>query len=99
MKILANDGIAEAGKIELEEAGFTVITETVAKENLINAINNEGYEVILVRSATKIRKAIIIPVKNYIIGEALLKTIAIFLVDSFKFSIKFSALSFSKFSF
>ncbi len=58
MKILANDGIAEAGKIELEEAGFTVITETVAQENLINAINNEGYEVILVRSATKIRKDI-----------------------------------------
>lgn len=58
MKILANDGIAEAGKIELEEAGFTVITETVAQENLINAINKEGYEVILVRSATKIRKDI-----------------------------------------
>jgi D-3-phosphoglycerate dehydrogenase len=58
MKILANDGIAEAGKMELEKAGFTVITETVAQENLINAINNEGYEVILVRSATKIRKDI-----------------------------------------
>ncbi|MDA9312027.1 D-2-hydroxyacid dehydrogenase [Vicingaceae bacterium] len=58
MKILANDGISAAGKVELEKAGFTVITETVAQENLINAISNEGYEVILVRSATKIRKDI-----------------------------------------
>lgn len=58
MKILANDGIAASGKVELEKAGFTVITETVSQENLINAINNEGYEVILVRSATKIRKDI-----------------------------------------
>tara|TARA_B110000046_G_scaffold31992_1_gene34112 strand:+ start:2409 stop:3359 length:951 start_codon:yes stop_codon:yes gene_type:complete len=58
MKILANDGIAAAGKAELEKAGFTVVTETVAQENLINAIKDQGYEVILVRSATKIRKDI-----------------------------------------
>lgn len=59
MKILANDGIAASGKEELEQAGFTVITETVPQEDLIEVINKEGYEVVLVRSATKIRKDII----------------------------------------
>ena len=59
MKVLANDGIAASGKTVLENNGFTVVTETVAQENLIEAINNEGYEVILVRSATKVRKDII----------------------------------------
>lgn len=59
MKILANDGIAASGKEELEQAGFTVVTETVPQEDLIEVINKEGYEVVLVRSATKIRKDII----------------------------------------
>jgi len=59
MKVLANDGIAAAGKVELEQAGFTVITDTVPQEDLIAVINKEGYEVVLVRSATKIRKDII----------------------------------------
>ena len=56
MKVLANDGIAESGKIALEAAGFTVITAKVEQDNLIEAINNEGYEVLLVRSATKVRE-------------------------------------------
>lgn len=59
MKVLANDGIAESGKIALEEAGFIVVTKTVEQEKLIDAINEEGYEVILVRSATKIRQDIV----------------------------------------
>ena len=59
MKVLANDGIAPSGKKALEEKGFTVITETVPQDQLINVINQEGYEIILVRSATKIRKDII----------------------------------------
>lgn len=59
MKILANDGIASAGKVELEKAGFTVVTETVPQDDLIDTINTEGYEVVLVRSATKVRKDII----------------------------------------
>ena len=41
MKVLANDGIATAGKIELEEAGFTVVTDTVPQEDLIEIINKE----------------------------------------------------------
>lgn len=56
MKVLANDGIAVSGKVALEKAGFTVVTETVAQENLIDTINAEGYEVLLVRSATTVRK-------------------------------------------
>ncbi len=59
MKVLANDGIAKSGQDKLEENGFTVITETVAQADLISVINELKYEVILVRSATKIRKDII----------------------------------------
>lgn len=59
MKVLANDGIAASGKVALEQAGFTVVTETVAQENLIQAINDEAYEVLLVRSATTVREDLI----------------------------------------
>lgn len=59
MKILANDGIAAAGKEQLEAAGFTVVTETVAQDDLEAAINNEGYVGLLVRSATKVRQPLI----------------------------------------
>lgn len=58
MNILANDGIANSGKVILEQAGHKVVTETVAQENLIDAINNENYEVVLVRSATTVRKEV-----------------------------------------
>ncbi|MBR9831873.1 3-phosphoglycerate dehydrogenase [bacterium] len=59
MKILANDGIAPSGKKLLEDYGYTVITETVPQDQLADAINNENYEVVLVRSATTIRKEVI----------------------------------------
>ena len=59
IKILANDGISEIGVQILEENGFEVITKKVNQENLITEINKENYEVILVRSATKVRKDII----------------------------------------
>lgn len=59
MKILANDGISAKGQQMLQEAGHLVVTQKVNQENLIEAINTNGYEVILVRSATKIRKDII----------------------------------------
>jgi D-3-phosphoglycerate dehydrogenase len=58
-KILANDGIDAQGKLLLEKAGFTVVTEKVAQENLANAINQEGYIGLTVRSATKVRKDVI----------------------------------------
>jgi D-3-phosphoglycerate dehydrogenase len=59
MKVLANDGIAASGKTALEKAGFEVITEKVEQADLVNVINQEKYEVLLVRSATKVRKDII----------------------------------------
>ena len=58
-KILANDGLAEEGVKMLEESGFTVVTEKVEQEDLINAINEENYVVLLVRSATTARKDLI----------------------------------------
>ncbi len=57
--ILANDGIDAVGKSLLEKAGFTVITEKVAQENLANEINDKGYVALTVRSATKVRKEVI----------------------------------------
>ncbi len=59
IKILANDGISQTGVSSLTDKGFKVITEKVAQEDLIKAINTENYEVILVRSATTVRKNLI----------------------------------------
>ena len=59
MKVLANDGISKTGIDSLESSGFKVITTTVAQEQLINYINENTIDVILVRSATKVRKDII----------------------------------------
>lgn len=59
MKILANDGISAAGIEALEKGGFTVVTENVPQENLIDAINTENYVGLLVRSATTVRKDLI----------------------------------------
>ncbi|MFY7943512.1 MAG: NAD(P)-dependent oxidoreductase, partial [Crocinitomicaceae bacterium] len=59
MKILANDGISALGKQLLEEAGYTVITEKVAQEDLAKAVNEQGIEMVLVRSATTVRKDVI----------------------------------------
>ncbi len=56
MKVLANDGISASGKLALEAAGFTVSINTIPQEDLIQSINDDGYEVVLVRSATTIRK-------------------------------------------
>lgn len=58
MKILANDGISAAGKELLEKAGFFVETNNVEQSQLIDAINTQGYEVVLVRSATTVRKEV-----------------------------------------
>jgi len=59
MKILANDGISKEGKLELEKAGYTVITDKVDQSELANKINEENYEIVLVRSATTVRKEVI----------------------------------------
>ena len=59
MKVLANDGISESGKIALEKDGFEVITSKVAQEQVANYINANDISVLLVRSATKVRKDIV----------------------------------------
>jgi len=59
MKILANDGISKSGINALEKAGFQVVTTRVAQDQLKNFINEEKIAVILVRSATEVRKDLI----------------------------------------
>ena len=59
INVLANDGISQVGIDVLEQNGFNVITEKVAQEDLIDVINKENYQVLLVRSATTVRKKLI----------------------------------------
>ncbi|WP_100615621.1 D-2-hydroxyacid dehydrogenase [Confluentibacter citreus] len=59
MKVLANDGISQSGKDALEKGGYEVITTTVAQEQLANYINEKSIDVLLVRSATTVRKDLI----------------------------------------
>jgi len=59
MKVLANDGIAISGVETLESAKFEISTENIPQEQLISEINSQNIEVLLVRSATKVRKDII----------------------------------------
>ena len=59
MKVLANDGISEAGKKVLEENGIELLDAKVSQEQLLNFINENQVEVLLVRSATKVRQDII----------------------------------------
>lgn len=59
MKILANDGISKAGVDALEKAGFEVLLTKVAQEQLVNYLNNNDIPILLVRSATTVRKELI----------------------------------------
>lgn len=59
MKVLANDGISQSGIDALQNDGYEVITTKVAQEQLQNYINEHQIAVLLVRSATKVRKDII----------------------------------------
>ncbi len=59
MKILANDGISDEGKKALELAGYKVVTDKVNQEDLATKVNEENYEIVLVRSATTVRKEVI----------------------------------------
>lgn len=56
-RVLANDGIDAAGKSILESAGFEVITEKIAQNELVSKIAD--YDVLIVRSATKVTAEII----------------------------------------
>jgi len=59
MRILANDGISKAGITKLENAGYYVDLEKVEQDNLIKEINNRNVEIVIVRSATTVRKEVI----------------------------------------
>lgn len=59
IKILANDGISETGKVALEREGFEVITTKVAQNQLVDYINKHNIDALIVRSATQVRKDII----------------------------------------
>jgi D-3-phosphoglycerate dehydrogenase / 2-oxoglutarate reductase len=54
VKILANDGMDEAGIKALEKNGFVVDTNKIPQEELVKKLND--YDAVIVRSATKIRK-------------------------------------------
>jgi len=57
IKILANDGIDPIGKKMLEDAGFFVDTNNIPQDEL--PVKLQDYDAITVRSATKVRKALI----------------------------------------
>lgn len=59
MKILANDGISKSGIEAFEKDGFEVVTTRVAQEQVANFVNANSIEILLVRSATKVRKDLI----------------------------------------
>jgi len=59
MKVLATDGLSQSGINKLKDAGFDVSVTKVAQEQLISFINEENINVLLVRSATKVRKDLI----------------------------------------
>jgi D-3-phosphoglycerate dehydrogenase len=57
IRILANDGIDPIGKQMLEDAGFEVDTNNIPQDELPEKL--KAYDAITVRSATKVRKALI----------------------------------------
>jgi len=57
IRVLANDGIAANGKAQLEAAGFEVVTDHIPQEELMTKLND--FDVICVRSATKVRQDLI----------------------------------------
>ncbi len=59
MRVHANDGIAATAKAALQEEGFKVTTDSIPQEKLADYLNAEKVDVLLVRSATKVRKDLI----------------------------------------
>jgi D-3-phosphoglycerate dehydrogenase len=62
VKILANDGIHPDGRLLLEEADYIVDEDKIPQEELAERIAD--YDVLIVRSATKVNKAVIDGAKN-----------------------------------
>ena len=59
MKVLANDGISNSGIEKLLNNGIDIKTTAVEQGQLIDYINKNEITVLLVRSATKVRKDIV----------------------------------------
>ncbi len=59
MIVLANDGISKAGENKLKENGIELLDARVSQEHLSGFINENKVDVLLVRSATKVRQDII----------------------------------------
>lgn len=59
MKVLATNGLSESGINKLKNAGFEVSVTKVAQEQLIQFINDEKINILLVRSATQVKKDVI----------------------------------------
>ncbi len=57
IRILANDGIEVSAKAMLEDSGYEVVTVKIPQEDLPHYINE--FDVLTVRSATKVRKPLI----------------------------------------
>jgi len=57
IKVLANDGIDKSAQVRLEGAGFNVTTANIKQDDLLTRIND--FDVLTVRSATKVRKPLI----------------------------------------
>jgi D-3-phosphoglycerate dehydrogenase len=62
VKILVNDGIHPDGRLLLEEANYLVDEDKIPQEDLVSRIAE--YDVLIVRSATKVTKAVIDAGKN-----------------------------------
>lgn len=59
MRIHANDGISAQARERLKNEGSTITTDHVPQDQLAAYLVKEGVEVLLVRSATKVRKELI----------------------------------------
>ena len=59
MKVLANDGISKNAVDILNKNGFDVYLDKVGQDNLIDFINQNKIAILLVRSATQVRKNLI----------------------------------------
>ncbi|MGE8529014.1 D-2-hydroxyacid dehydrogenase [Chryseobacterium rhizosphaerae] len=59
MKVLANDGISKSGEQALKKAGIEILDNRVAQDHVIKFINDNNVDVLLVRSATKVKQELI----------------------------------------
>ncbi|MDO5510093.1 MAG: D-2-hydroxyacid dehydrogenase [Weeksellaceae bacterium] len=59
LNILINDGISPSGERALRDAGYNLFLDKVAQDDLKEFMNENAIDVILVRSATQVRKDLI----------------------------------------